>query len=650
MRFILATSKKQCWHFPNNGGGLAAGFNDSSMDTFKGHRLSALVREIIQNSLDARENKEDPVVINFQISSIKSADLPEINDLLIHLEKAKLTAEIQDDELAKDFYLNAKEIATQKEVQFLAIHDSNTTGLTGPLEGPKGAWFALTKGSGLTQKRSGSSLGSFGHGSKAPFVSGSLRSLFYLSVLDAGKSQEQVRFQGKSILQSYVANDKTGEMTQGTGFFGNPKNCLPLTNADVPTWALSMRASQTSATGTSILIPGSLWTVESLSSISITSIANFFYAIWKGVLEVQIGTLERLTSRNVVEKFWSYYNRLEEPFIEIDRESIVDAFQSIKTIVDPTKHGEQQVLSFGRIDWYLRLDEEIESRSVAVARGNGMLITKKAPDLKRFPNLKPFDFFVCVTDGDGSQILKSTENPEHTNFEFDRIDDIKKRNLAKKKYDTFQKEVRSILKINASYSTSEQIIIDDLQELFNEISDDVESSGGSIERGKKIQIASGSYSFKPRLPDAPNPTPGDGDPDNLPGRGDRSGDKKKKTEGGTMPADEGKLKVIGPSKMTPHSDDSPKFANLQNIRMRPSQTNKGEATIYFDAALDGAVSIRLIRAGESMSEPLSILLDGVAVTAFDVHLEKNKRASVTVNFVDSDIDFALEGEAYEVKS
>jgi hypothetical protein len=63
--------------------------------------------------------------------------LPEINDLLIHLEKAKLTAEIQDDELAKDFYLNAKEIATQKEVQFLAIHDSNTTGLTGPLEGPK---------------------------------------------------------------------------------------------------------------------------------------------------------------------------------------------------------------------------------------------------------------------------------------------------------------------------------------------------------------------------------------------------------------------------------------------------------------------------------------------------------------------------------
>ena len=60
------------------------------MDTFKGHRLSALVREIIQNSLDARDNKEDPVVVNFQISSVKSADLPEINDLLIHLEKAKL--------------------------------------------------------------------------------------------------------------------------------------------------------------------------------------------------------------------------------------------------------------------------------------------------------------------------------------------------------------------------------------------------------------------------------------------------------------------------------------------------------------------------------------------------------------------------------
>ncbi len=620
------------------------------MDTFKGHRLSALVREVIQNSLDARENKDQPVVVNFQITSLESQNLPEIHDLLSHIDKAKQTAVIQDDELAKDFYSNAKHIATQDEIQFLAIHDSNTTGLTGPIEGPNGAWFALTKGSGLTQKKSGSSLGSFGHGSKAPFVSSSLRSLFYLSVLDSGKNDEEVRFQGKSILQSYVANEKTREMTQGTGFFGNPKNCLPLINQDVPTWAISMRAAQTNLTGTSILIPGSLWTTESLSSISITSIANFFYAIWKGVLEVQIGTLERLTSRNIIEKFWSYFNRLEESFIEIDRESIVDAFQTIKTIVKPTKNGEQQVTGFGRIDWYLRLDEEIESRSVAVARGNGMLITKKAPDLKRFPNLKPFDFFVCVTDGDGSQILKSTENPEHTNFEFDRIDDLKKRNLAKKKYDTFQKEVRSILKINASYSTSEQIIIDDLQELFNEISEDVDSSGGSIERGKKIQIANGNYSFKPRNSEITNPTPGDGDPDNLPGRGDRSGSKKKQSEGGSLPADEGKLKVIGPSKVTPHSDDSPKFVYLRNIRMRPSKSNKGEATIYFDASLDGVVSIRFIRAGESMTEPLAILLDGVAVTAFDVSLEKNKRASVTVNFVDSDIDFAIEGEAYEVKS
>jgi hypothetical protein len=165
MRFILATSKKQCWHFPNNGGGLAAGFNDSSMDTFKGHRLSALVREVIQNSLDARENKAEPVVVNFQITSLESQKLPEVHDLLTHIDKAKKTAVIQDDELAKDFYSNARQIATQSEIQFLAIHDSNTTGLTGPIEGPNGAWFALTKGSGLTQKKSGSSLGSFGHGS-----------------------------------------------------------------------------------------------------------------------------------------------------------------------------------------------------------------------------------------------------------------------------------------------------------------------------------------------------------------------------------------------------------------------------------------------------------------------------------------------------
>ena len=87
---------KAKWYFPNNGGGLAAGFNDSSIDTFKGHRLSSLVREIVQNSLDACFMRTEPVTVAFNIVSIDKATAPEVAQLKEHLLLAKETAKKQD--------------------------------------------------------------------------------------------------------------------------------------------------------------------------------------------------------------------------------------------------------------------------------------------------------------------------------------------------------------------------------------------------------------------------------------------------------------------------------------------------------------------------------------------------------------------------
>ena len=164
---------KATWEFPDNRGGLAAGFNDSSIDTFKGQRISALVRETIQNSLDAKLRENLPVTVQFSLSEIDANEVPEILSLEKHLEKAKATAEKQELKQAVNFYDSALVFLKSKKIKILEIHDYNTTGLTGPISGPTGPWFALTKGAGLTQKNSGASLGSFGHGSVIPpFLTG----------------------------------------------------------------------------------------------------------------------------------------------------------------------------------------------------------------------------------------------------------------------------------------------------------------------------------------------------------------------------------------------------------------------------------------------------------------------------------------------
>ena len=58
------------WSFPPNND-TTSGFNDGAIDTFAGNRLSSVVREIIQNSLDARKNKEEPVRLCFKLDEIK---------------------------------------------------------------------------------------------------------------------------------------------------------------------------------------------------------------------------------------------------------------------------------------------------------------------------------------------------------------------------------------------------------------------------------------------------------------------------------------------------------------------------------------------------------------------------------------------------
>jgi len=642
---------QKIWQFPVNGGGLAAGFNDSSIDHFKGHRLSSLVREVIQNSIDARKSSSEPVVVDFQFGELSAESLPELTSLVEHFKCAQQTAELQGSEQAIDFYNDAIAVVEQKRIPFLSIHDSNTTGLTGPLEGPHGAWYALTKGSGLTQNKAGASLGSFGHGSKAPFVSSKLRTIFYLSNIEQPGSVSELRFQGKSILQSYKLPN--GEMTQGTGFFGDPDRCQPLTNAEVPHWAKELRTSRTEATGTSIIIPGTIWSQQSIDSVTITAVSNFFYAIWKGALVVQVGEAEQLTAQNIVEKFKSFKPRLSDVFEEIDMEAISDAFDSIETVVSPTQKGEQQIQTFGRIDWYFRVGDEVESRNVAVARGNGMLITKRAPNLIKFPNLKPFDFFVCVTGngGDGSELLKSIENPEHTNFEFDRIDDHRKRAQAKKNYESFHKAIREIVKRFASYSSSDQIVVDDLQDLFNDISDDIEAPGGSVERGSKIQIANGGFVFKKREDSSSGNIPDEnGLPAQTGSRGDRSGKKRKQSEGGTMPSDVGPATVIGPSQPRNDGPEPPKTVPLRNLRMRLSNTHKNTVTLFFDTPFIGDATLKLTKAGEVSGEPICFLLDGKPTANIDIKLSKTSRTEVTVDLADMSVDYAIEGEAYEVKS
>jgi hypothetical protein len=634
------------WLFPDNGGGSAAGFNDGAMDHFKGQRLSSVVREVVQNSLDARRDPNSPVRIHFFQEELDSDQCPEVTSLNTHVISAKETAEKQDLAHAVTYYDHAIKKLKSGKVQFLCIHDMNTHGLTGSLTGPGGAWFALTKGAGLSQKISDGSLGSFGHGSKAPFALSDIRTVFYFTEIEKQDGLER-RFQGKSILQSHINSD-TGKMTQGTGFFGHDEECAPLIDEEIPMWAVNFRDNGHDGLGTSIYIPHTFYQEGLYPETAITIIANYYFAIASGNLEVNIGNEYVLTKETVAATYKELKEILPEEQDEIDIDYIYECFKSVETIVSPTETGEQEIPNFGLVKWYLRVADDIDWRGVAIARQNGMLITRKPPNLLRFSKVKNFDLFVCILGNKGSELLKLIENPQHDNFQFERIDDPDERDKSKRRYRVFSNKIREMIARYAGIDGTDEMILDDLSDLFSEISESSTDKQGSRERSNTIQLSLGSFHFRPP-PVAPRQSvPGTESESEIDGAGQIGGDGKDIRPGGDNPDINGTTKLHGSADTTPKKDGGERY-RLENLRMRPLSGDGAKALVFFDAPATGRFALEIQKSGEIGTDHVDLVLeDGSVTKSIIVEITLGNRESVALEFSEPKLDHAIEAVIDEV--
>ena len=129
------------WDFPSNGGGETDGFNNSSIDTFIGRRVFSLIRETIQNSMDARANSGKPVKMCFSFDQVLKSEALGISELLPFLNLAARTAKDQhgaEHPGTKFFKRAIDQVVSSETIPFFSIHDFETTGLTGPTESGKG--------------------------------------------------------------------------------------------------------------------------------------------------------------------------------------------------------------------------------------------------------------------------------------------------------------------------------------------------------------------------------------------------------------------------------------------------------------------------------------------------------------------------------
>lgn len=409
------------WRFPASGGGLAKGLSTGDVETFKGRPYQAFAKEILQNSIDAKKDKGKPVIVEFKTFSLKTADIPGVDDLKAAMRRCIEYWHFKEDYVST--YSNMVEMLERDTITCLRISDYNTKGLIGVEKDQdnSGNFFALTKGSGVSKKDTTSAGGSKGVGKNAAIQMSEIRTVFYSThtceSLD-GTPQEHVGSIGFADFVSGYVDDNTGEerdKTQGTGFYSISDLNKPLQELSNLEPTYSLRESET---GTDIYILGfegeNNWAKEVLNSV----LDSFMVAIVRNDLKIELNgiTISNETIDTLIENSNIIQKSNYASFVSQYR--MLNGIGDVKTYDITTEYGDCSlyIIPFSN-------DEE------ALATHKCTMVRHPYMKIKNFDLGASFRVSaLCIIEESplGTE-LREIENPEHNDWQPKRIKNVSKR-------------------------------------------------------------------------------------------------------------------------------------------------------------------------------------------------------------------------------
>ena len=324
--------------------------------------------------------------------------------------------------MVKNALTVAQQIIAQDKITCLRVSDRNTIGLRGA------HWRALVKMQGVSFKETEGAGGSHGIGKYAPFAVSGLRTVFYWTCYVEGGTEIE-RFQGKSVLMSHQGDE--GE-TQGTGFYGLKDGCDELKDDEDILECFRLTKEGRPVHGTSLVIAGFDAAREWRRRIAASVVENFFYAIDRGDLTV---LMEPESDDDLFEmnqaSLGEWFSKLLDG--DIDSEDAGEeggsALKQARAFWETSDSSEppieKQDPDLGHCLLWIRVQEGLPSR-VAFVRQTGMLVTTQQRNLIRFPGYHDFAALCVFEDPKGNELLRRMENPQHNQFEPDRLPDSEK--------------------------------------------------------------------------------------------------------------------------------------------------------------------------------------------------------------------------------
>ena len=374
------------------------GPNDAIIQSFNKDFYDSLVRESIQNSLDAVADHTKPVRVSFNFDKISIDDYPELFRLHDHI-KGCLESHA-DNQRAEELYapmLDYLPQSVRSTIDIITVSDSNTNGMEYEVGNPKNTFSAFTKSVGLSVKSSKTSGGSFGFGKAAYFQMSPLRSILVSTMTPNGNTF----FEGVTRLCTHSLN---GVEYTDMGYYDS-NDGKPVEGNLIPEKFLRKEA------GTSISLLGKYSDAGSISNmkseLTKAVLRNFWLAIYQEKLAVTIANSIHITKVEIARLIAQNYSSTSK-----DKNSPRPYYEAFSHSVDKHHfHFVDSTPHLGQVHLYISLNPEIKKDRIAYMRKPMMLVETKSLGT----SFGLHALFICL-DEVGNELLSNIEDASHSSW------------------------------------------------------------------------------------------------------------------------------------------------------------------------------------------------------------------------------------------
>ena len=415
---------EQKWNFPQRPGnkpgesGEKSGFED-----FKTKPHRHLVRELIQNSMDAPSeiyNVGQPICISVDQIDIPVAELPTlIRDLQPRMEACSMAC--QQNMNGRDPYGQKLEYLQENDLFLpcVRISDFNTTGMDySPIKGVQTPFQAGVRTMGASHKTNKRAGGSYGKGKTVGFVASQINAVYYSTMTEQGNMYGE----GVIRLCDHIID---GVEYYGDAFFDGQEGMRPDSGQDIPS------IFRRSEPGTDVVVLG--YTLQEKETLEMKQ--EILRSFWRAILdnELKVNFLgEVFDATNLPELMEKYFPGETNEFDVKKTNALIKVYNPkpyFKHCTDGSEDESHYLFQASSDQYpflesaklYIYKDSSIidytEDRIVCMRDKKMAIEVRKTNTRKGF-----YGVFIC--DGKGSEILRLMENVTHDKWESNMVKEL----------------------------------------------------------------------------------------------------------------------------------------------------------------------------------------------------------------------------------